>query len=82
MRKGQQISRRTWLAEVALGSFAVWNEINFGLGRKGWSVAIGGRDLAIGIAHAQKLGPAETIRSMPMRPNLIPRIGDSAKPDD
>jgi glyoxylase-like metal-dependent hydrolase (beta-lactamase superfamily II) len=62
MRKGQQISRRTWLAQVALGSFAVWSELNFGLGRKGWGVAIGGRDLAIGIAHAQSLGPAESLR--------------------
>ena len=62
MRKIQQISRRTWLAQVALGSFAVWNEVNFGLGRKGWSVAIGDRDLAIGVAHAQKLGPAEILR--------------------
>ncbi|NJR12650.1 glutathione peroxidase [bacterium] len=24
-----------------------WNEVNFGLGRKGWSVAVGGRDLAL-----------------------------------
>ncbi|MGH7825993.1 MAG: hypothetical protein ACREQ7_12555 [Candidatus Binatia bacterium] len=46
MGKGQQISRRTWLARVALGSFAVWSEeLTFGLGRRGWSVAIGGRDL-------------------------------------
>ena len=62
MRKGQQISRRTWLAQVALGSFAVWNELNFGLGRRGWGVAIGGRDLALGVAHAQNLAPAETLQ--------------------
>src|SRR5262245_10746922 len=62
MRKGQQIGRRTWLAQVAVGSFAVWSELNFGLGRRGWGVAIGGRDLATGIAHAQSLGPAETLR--------------------
>ena len=59
MRKAQQISRRTWLARVALGGFAVWSELNFGHGHSGWSVAIGGRDLAIG---AQSLGPAETLR--------------------
>ena len=29
---------------------------------QGWSVAIGGRDLAIGVAHAQNLGPAEALR--------------------
>jgi len=62
MPKFQQISRRTWLARVALGGFAVWSEINFGLGRRGWSVAIGGHDLAIGVAHAQNLGPAEALR--------------------
>ena len=59
MGKGQQIGRRTWLAQVALGSFAVWSELSFGLGRRGWGVAIGGRDLAIGVAHAQSLGPTE-----------------------
>jgi glyoxylase-like metal-dependent hydrolase (beta-lactamase superfamily II) len=62
MPKFQQISRRSWLARVALGGFAVWSEINFGLGRRGWSVAIGGRDLAIGVAHAQNLGPADALR--------------------
>jgi glyoxylase-like metal-dependent hydrolase (beta-lactamase superfamily II) len=62
MGKAQQISRRTWLAQVALGGFAVWSELNFGLGRRGWGVAIGGRDLAISVAHAQGLGPAEALR--------------------
>jgi hypothetical protein len=62
MRKAQQIRRRTWLAQVALGSFAVWSELNFGLGRRGWRVAIGGRNLATGVAHAQNLGPAEVLR--------------------
>jgi len=62
MGKGQQIGRRTWLAKVALGGFAVWSELNFGLGRRGWGVAIGGRDLAIGVAHAQNLGPAKALQ--------------------
>ena len=62
MGKGQQISRRMWLARVAWGGFAVWSELNFGLGRKGWGVAIGDRDLAIEVAHAQNLGPAEALR--------------------
>jgi len=62
MRQAQQFSRRTWLAQVALGGFAVWSEVNFGLGRRGWSVAIGGRDLAIGVAHAQSLGPVDSLR--------------------
>jgi len=62
MRQVQQISRRTWLAQIALGGFAVWSEVNFGLGRSGWSVAIGGRDLAIGVAHAQSMGPVDSLR--------------------
>src|SRR5688572_4972668 len=62
MRKAQQIGRRTWLAQVALGSFAVWSELNFGLGRRGWGVAIGDRDLAIGVAHAQNLAPAQALQ--------------------
>ena len=62
MRKVQQINRRTWLARVALGGFAVWSELNFGLGRRGWGVAIGDGDLAIGVAHAQSLAPAQALR--------------------
>ena len=62
MQKAQQINRRTWLAQVAVGSFAVWSELSFGLGRKGWGVAIGDRDFAMGVAHAQSLAPAETLR--------------------
>jgi glyoxylase-like metal-dependent hydrolase (beta-lactamase superfamily II) len=50
------------LAQVALGSFAVWSELSFGLGRRGWGVAVGGRDLAIGVAHAQNLGPAKALQ--------------------
>jgi glyoxylase-like metal-dependent hydrolase (beta-lactamase superfamily II) len=62
MQKVQQINRRTWLARGALGGFAVWNELNFGLGRRGWGVAIGNRDLASGVAHAQSLAPAQALR--------------------
>jgi glyoxylase-like metal-dependent hydrolase (beta-lactamase superfamily II) len=62
MREVQQINRRTWLARIALGSFAVWSEVHFGLGRKGWSVAIGDGDLALGVADAQNLEPAKTLR--------------------
>jgi glyoxylase-like metal-dependent hydrolase (beta-lactamase superfamily II) len=62
MRKVQQINRRTWLARVALGGFAVWSDLNFGLGRRGWAVAIGNRDLARGVAHAQTLAPAQALR--------------------
>src|SRR5919112_5427880 len=62
MPRAQQISRRTWLTRVALGSFAVWSELNFGFGRRGWSVAIGGRNLADSVAHAQNLEPAKSLQ--------------------
>jgi len=62
MENVKPIDRRTWLAQVALGSFAVWSELNFGFGRKGWGVALGGRDLAVGVAHAQTLGPAQALQ--------------------
>ncbi len=58
----RQISRRTWLARVVPGTVAVWTELTFGLGRKGWSVALGGEDLAVSLADAQALGPAEALR--------------------
>ena len=62
MEKARQISRRTWLARVAWGSVAVWSELNFGFGRRGWGIAIGDSDLALGVAHAQKPGAAEALR--------------------
>ena len=60
--KAQQISRRTWLTQVAVGGFALWNELNFGFGRRGWSIAIGGQDLALGTAYAQEKSAAKTVR--------------------
>lgn len=62
MREVQQINRRTWLARVAAGSFAVWSELHFGLGRKGWGIAIGDNDLAASVAHAQNQGGAQALR--------------------
>src|SRR5687767_11711617 len=60
--KAQQISRRTWLAQVAVGGVAIWNELNFGFGRRGWSIALGGDDLATGPAHAQDKSPAKALQ--------------------
>jgi len=62
MEKVQQINRRTWLGRVAWGGFAVWSELNFGLGRRGWGIAIGDDDLASGVVHAQSLAPAQALR--------------------
>jgi glyoxylase-like metal-dependent hydrolase (beta-lactamase superfamily II) len=62
MPKVQQISRRTWLARVASGSFAVWSELNFGFGRRGWGIAIGDSDLALGVANAQNVEPAKALQ--------------------
>jgi glyoxylase-like metal-dependent hydrolase (beta-lactamase superfamily II) len=62
MQQIRQISRRAWLVRVAAGGFAIWNELNFGLGRKGWGIAIGGHDLAAGLAHAQSAKPANALQ--------------------
>ena len=62
MREIRQISRRTWLARMVPGTVAVWTELTFGLGRKGWSVALGGEDLAASLAEAETLGPVEALR--------------------
>jgi glyoxylase-like metal-dependent hydrolase (beta-lactamase superfamily II) len=62
MQKVQQIGRRTWLARMALGGLAVWSELHFGLGRRGWGIAIGDENLAHGLAHAQSGGKAEALR--------------------
>jgi glyoxylase-like metal-dependent hydrolase (beta-lactamase superfamily II) len=61
MKEARQIGRRTWLARAAWGGFAVWSEIHFGFGRRGWGVAVGD-DFATGVAHAQKLEAAKTLR--------------------
>jgi glyoxylase-like metal-dependent hydrolase (beta-lactamase superfamily II) len=62
MREVQQLSRRAWLARVAGGGFAIWNELSLGLGRRAWSIAIGDRDLAGGVVHAQSKAGLETLR--------------------
>ena len=62
MHEVQQISRRQWLARIGLGSFAIWRELNFGFGRTGWSIAVGGRALASGLAHAQSSGTTQALR--------------------
>jgi glyoxylase-like metal-dependent hydrolase (beta-lactamase superfamily II) len=58
----RRLDRRTWLARVVPGTVAVWTELTFGLGRKGWSVALGGDGLAAGLAEAAALGPTEALR--------------------
>jgi glyoxylase-like metal-dependent hydrolase (beta-lactamase superfamily II) len=62
VKKISQLSRRSWLARVVPGTVAVWTEIAFGLGRKGWSIALGGDNLALSLAEAQSLGPVEALR--------------------
>jgi glyoxylase-like metal-dependent hydrolase (beta-lactamase superfamily II) len=62
MNDVQQLSRRQWLARLAAGSFAVISELQFGLGRKGWGIALGDAQLAAGVAHAQALGPTKALQ--------------------
>jgi glyoxylase-like metal-dependent hydrolase (beta-lactamase superfamily II) len=58
----QQISRRAWLARMATGTFAIWTELTFDLGRKGWGIALGNADLATSIAEAQTRDPVKALR--------------------
>jgi hypothetical protein len=62
MRQIQQIGRRAWLAQMAKGTFVVWAEVTFGLGRKGLSIAIGDDRLAGSVAQAQTRDPVQVTR--------------------
>jgi hypothetical protein len=62
MRQIQQIGRRAWLAQMAEGTFVVWAEVTFGLGRKGLSIAIGDDRLAGSVAQAQTRDPVQVTR--------------------
>ncbi len=62
MRQIQQIGRRAWLAQMAKGTFVVWAEVTFGLGRKGLSIALGDDRLAASIVQAQTRAAANVSR--------------------
>ena len=62
MRQIQQIGRRAWLAQMAKGTFVVWAEVTFGLGRKGLSIALGDDRLAASVAQAQTRDPVNVTR--------------------
>jgi glyoxylase-like metal-dependent hydrolase (beta-lactamase superfamily II) len=58
----QQIDRRTWLTWMATGAFAIWTELAFGFGRRGWGIVLGNVDLATGLAEAQIRDPVKVLR--------------------
>jgi glyoxylase-like metal-dependent hydrolase (beta-lactamase superfamily II) len=62
MREIQQIGRRTWLAWMAAGTWAVWSELTGSRGRTGWRIALGGADLATRAAQAQARDPVHAFR--------------------
>ena len=64
MRQIQQLGRRAWLAQMAKGTFVVWAEVTFGLGRKGLSIALGDERLAASVAQAQTRDPVNVTRVM------------------
>ena len=64
MQQIQQIGRRAWLARMASGTFVVWAEVTFGLGRKGLSIALGDDRLATRVAQAQGRDAVQTLRVM------------------
>jgi hypothetical protein len=42
MRERRRLGRRSWLVRSAGGLVAVWSALDFGWGRRGWGVLIGG----------------------------------------
>ena len=62
MRQVQQLGRRAWLARMVSGTFVVWTEVTFGLGRKGLSIALGDGRLAASVAQAQTHDPVRAMR--------------------
>jgi glyoxylase-like metal-dependent hydrolase (beta-lactamase superfamily II) len=62
MQQLQQIGRRAWLARMMSGTFVVWAEVTFGLGRKGLSIALGDARLAASVAQAQRRDPVKAVR--------------------
>lgn len=50
------------MAQVAAGGFAIWNELNFGFGRRGWSIALADNHSAVGAAFAQDKSPAKALQ--------------------
>ena len=62
MQQVQQINRRTWLARMVSGTFVVWAEVTFGLGRKGLSIALGDDRLAAQVVQAQTRDPVQALR--------------------
>ena len=62
MRARQQIGRRTWLAWMAAGTWALWSELAYERGRTGWRIALGGADLATRVAQAQTRDPVHALR--------------------
>lgn len=53
MRKLEQLGRRTFLMQVGKGTFALWSEVTFGLGRRGLAIALGGSSLMAACAPIQ-----------------------------
>lgn len=64
MQQLQQIGRRAWLARMVSGTFVVWTEVTFGLGRQGLSIALGDARLAASVAQAQSRDAVQALRVM------------------
>ena len=60
-----RIDRRTWLTRSASGLLALWAGLDFGLGRQGWGVFLGGAPR--NVAHAQ---PGAGARVLPVDVNF------------
>lgn len=63
MRKVKQIGRRSFLLNAGRGTFALWSEVSFGLGRGALAVALGGSGLATACTQPLLLTPEPTTLS-------------------
>lgn len=55
MRKVKQIGRRSFLLNAGKGTFALWSEVSFGIGRSTLAIALGGTGLATACTQPQTM---------------------------
>jgi glyoxylase-like metal-dependent hydrolase (beta-lactamase superfamily II) len=55
----RKVGRRTWLTRSASGLLALWAGLDFGLGRRGWGVFLGGVPSNVALAQDEGAAAAE-----------------------
>jgi glyoxylase-like metal-dependent hydrolase (beta-lactamase superfamily II) len=55
----RKVGRRTWLTRSASGLLALWAGLDFGLGRRGWGVLLGGAPRNVALAQDEGAAAAQ-----------------------